>query len=433
VTSSDPFAQLAETVHDAMPRINAPGVALGVLHGGHQRAEGFGVTSVEHPLAVLPETLFQVGSISKTITATAALRLVERGELDLDAPVRTYLPSLRLSDEEVARTVTTRHLLTHAGGWAGDYFDDVGRGADALARMVEVMADLPQLTPLGGTWSYSNSGFYLAGRVIEVAAQAPFETVVRREVFEPLGMESSFYFPDEVMTHRFAVGHRRGTDGVEVARPWELARSAHPAGGVVSSVGDLLRYARLHLAGGVAPGGERLVSPELLAEMHEPRIQIGRESMALAWFVRSFGGERVLLHGGATNGQRALLWLLPGRRFAIAGFVNHDDGNQLLNETFAAAMRLYLGLEEPEPEPQPTDPQAAAEIVGRYTASGAEVELTLEDGELIGRVTLKGGFPRRDSPPPPVQPPPARCAFHRSGSAGGARRAVQRDARRDHP
>jgi CubicO group peptidase (beta-lactamase class C family) len=411
VSGEERFEQLRAVVRDAMQRAHAPGAAIGVLHGDRQDAAGFGVTSLEHPLAVTAETLFQTGSISKTFTATAALCLVERGVLDLDAPVRRYLPDLRLIDDDVAQRVTTRHLLTHTGGWLGDYFDDPGRGEDALTRMVAVLGELPQVTPLGGHWSYSNSGFYLAGRVIEVATDAPFEVVVRREVFEPLGMEMSFYFPEEVMTHRFAVGHRRGTEGTELARPWELARAAHPAGGVISAVGDLLRYARFHLDGGIAPDGRQLIPRELLAAMHQPRIEIGDESMALAWFGRTFGGERVLHHGGATTGQRALLWLVPGRELAIAGFVNHDEGNQVLNESFAAAMQLYLGLEQPDPDPLPTDPAAAAELAGRYTAAAADLELTLDGEDLVLQVTLKGGFPRRDSPPPPVQPDPARMAF----------------------
>ena len=84
------------------------------------------MTNVEHPLPVDADTLFQIGSISKTVTATAAMRLVEAGRLDLDAPLRHYLPELRLADEAVAAAVTAHHLFIHTGGWAGDYFADGG-------------------------------------------------------------------------------------------------------------------------------------------------------------------------------------------------------------------------------------------------------------------------------------------------------------------
>jgi CubicO group peptidase (beta-lactamase class C family) len=158
-------------------------------------------------LEVTPETLFQIGSTTKTLTGTAIMALVERGMLDLDEPVRTYLPDLRLSDEEVARTVTTRHLLTHVGGWVGDVFEDTGGGDDALEKIVERLADAPQLTPLGEVFSYNNSAFYLAGRVVEVLSGKTFEAAAREFVLDPLGMDESFFFPAEVMTRRFAVGH----------------------------------------------------------------------------------------------------------------------------------------------------------------------------------------------------------------------------------
>src|SRR5215203_5680100 len=114
---------LSRTIQASMKRHAVPGVALGIYDGGEELTEGFGVTSAENPLPVDSGTLFQIGSITKTVTATAIVVLAERGMLDLDEPVSTYLPDLRLADEEVARKVarkvTTPHLLTHVGGWVG--------------------------------------------------------------------------------------------------------------------------------------------------------------------------------------------------------------------------------------------------------------------------------------------------------------------------
>src|SRR5262249_27696962 len=163
----------------------------------------------ENPLDVTPDTLFQIGSITKTFTGTAAMRLVGRGDLGLDAPVRTYLPGLTLSGEEVAARGTMRHLLPHPGGLDRAHFAALRAGDDALARMCETFMTLPQLTPLGEIWSYNNAGFYLAGRVIEVLAGKPYELAVHELVIEPLGLEHTFFFADDVMTRRFAVGHLR--------------------------------------------------------------------------------------------------------------------------------------------------------------------------------------------------------------------------------
>ena len=89
--------------------------------------------------------------------------------------------------------MTLRHLFSRTAGWLGDYFDDFGNGDDALARMVAKMADLPQITPLGQYWSYNNAAFYLAGRVLEVVAGKPFETLAKELVLDPLGMNMSFF------------------------------------------------------------------------------------------------------------------------------------------------------------------------------------------------------------------------------------------------
>ena len=153
------FETLCEAAEESLHRLGVPGASIGIEHDGAEDATGFGVTSIEHPLEVDAETLFQIGSITKTMTGTLALQLVEKGELDLDAPIRRYLPTLRLADADVAERVTTRHLLTHTGGWYGDYFADPSRGDDALERILPELAERPQLAPLGQIWSYCNSGF----------------------------------------------------------------------------------------------------------------------------------------------------------------------------------------------------------------------------------------------------------------------------------
>jgi CubicO group peptidase (beta-lactamase class C family) len=139
------------------------------------------------------------------------MRLVEDGRLDLDRPVRRYLPELRLRDEQVAASVTPRHLLTHTAGWTGDYFSDTGRGHDALSRYVAELADVEQLTPPGATYSHCNSGFSLLGRLIEVLIGETYEAAPQRLVLSPLGLERSFLFSEDVMTERFRRGPCRRT------------------------------------------------------------------------------------------------------------------------------------------------------------------------------------------------------------------------------
>jgi CubicO group peptidase (beta-lactamase class C family) len=399
------FDRVCDAVRASMDETQTPGVAVGLLHEGEERVAGFGVTSTENPLEVTPDTLFQIGSITKTFTGTAAMRLVERGDLDLDIPVRTYLPGLKLSDEDVAARVTTRHLLTHTGGWIGDYFDDFGTGDDALARMCESLAMLPQLTPLGEVWSYNNAGFYLAGRVIELIAGKPYETALQELVLEPLGLEHTFFHQDDVMTRRFAVGHLRNDDGPQnVARPWGIGRAHHAAGGIAATVGDLLRYARFHMG-----DGEGALQRATLDEMQTSQLEVGStfEFVGITWSISERTGARLVGHSGGTNGQQSLFFFAPQHDLALAVLTNHQRGSDVAAAARAPALEA-IGACEPEREAVDLD---VDEYLGRYESALIEAELRRDDGTLVLAVAPKGGFPKKESPPPPA-PPPEPVAFY---------------------
>jgi CubicO group peptidase (beta-lactamase class C family) len=406
------FSLLGAQVTEALERYHVPGVAVGVIHEGRNYTAGFGVTNVNHPLEVTPDTLFQVGSTTKTVTATATMRLIERGMLDLNTPLRAYLPELRLADEEVAARVTLRHLFTHTAGWEGDYFDDTGAGDDALAIIVSRMVDLKQLTPLGEVFSYNNAGFYLAGRVIERATGQAYEAAIQDLVLDPLGMARSFFFAESVITDRVAVGHRVNEEDRPVAqREWALARAAHSAGGLISSVEDQLRYAHFHMGDGTAADGTRVLSPASMALMQSPLASAGPsvDALGVTWMLRDVAGTRLVQHGGTTNGQLSAFVMAPAHGFAITVLTNADRGGQLHHDITTWALRHYLGVAEPEPVrlDVPTDNLAA--FAGRYSARGSDLDMTLDDEGLILRVTPRGGFPRKDSPARPA-PPPMRVA-----------------------
>src|SRR5699024_7987546 len=147
-------------------RLGVPGAAGGVYHGGAEHYGFHGVTSVQNPLPVDATTLFQFASTGKTYTATAILALLDRGLVELDAPVRRSVPELRRADVSVAEPATVLQLLNHTAGWSGDYEKDTGTGDDAMERYVAGMADIDQISPLGAVVSYNNAAVSLAGRVI---------------------------------------------------------------------------------------------------------------------------------------------------------------------------------------------------------------------------------------------------------------------------
>ncbi len=393
------FDEIVEAARSSMEELSVPGVAFGVVFEGDEETAALGVTSLENPLDVTPGTLFQIGSITKTFTAAAVMRLVEQGKLALDDPVRAFLPDFRLQDDAAAAGATIRTLLTHTGGWLGDYFDDLGAGEDALTRMMERLADAPQLTPLGEVWSYNNSAFYIAGRVIEVVAGMPFEQAMKELVLDPLGLEHSFFFLDDVMTRRFVVGHEpNDEDETVVARPWGIGRAAHPAGGLVSTVPELLRYARFWIDGG------ELLRPESVSEMLRPQVQVGGniDAVGLAWMLWTREGVDFIGHGGGTKGQISWLGIAPERGFAVVVLTNHRRGDVLTDRVWAKATEKYVGVKEPELEPIAIDPSP---YLGRYESRLADAFLVETDSGIELRIEPRGGFPTPDTPPPP--PPPA--------------------------
>ncbi|MCA9936167.1 MAG: beta-lactamase family protein [Anaerolineales bacterium] len=397
---------LCEVVEETMAAKKVPGVALGVWHQGEMAVAGFGVTNVNHPLPVTPDTLFQVGSITKTFTGTAVMRLVEAGQLNLDATVRHYLPDFRVADAEASANATVRHLLTHTGGWVGDFFHGTGNGADALPRYVADMAGLEQLAPLGTVWSYNNAGFGVAGAIIEKVTGQLYEDALRELVLEPLKLSHSYLYPGDVMVHRFVVGHKLDGDALQVAVPWPLPRYSYPIGGIVCRAEDLLHYARFHLGDGRAPDGARLLTKESLAAMQTPQAAIwDKESRGLTWGLDDTYGPRLVEHGGGTKGQVSRLTLVPQHDFALVVLTNAEHGGAVWQAARRAALQSYLGMDAAPPTPLDAGADELAGFGGWYGRPYADIELGLLGGRLTAQMRYKGSFPTEDVPIPPPPPP----------------------------
>lgn len=406
------FLKLSTFVEQEMARMKVPGTALGVMLGEKDWQAGFGITSIENPLPVTPDTLFQVGSITKTVVATAIIRLVEENKLDLDAPLQAYMPNLRLKDPLVTTKVTLRHILTHTAGWVGDYFNDFGPGPDALRIMVERISELPQLTPVGEIYSYNNAGFYLAGRLIEEVTGKNFERTIQDLVLHPLEMSKSFFFAEDVISYRFVAGHELRDGQVLVCRPWSIGRASFPAGGLISCVPDLLKYARFQMGDGRVRTGQQMISSENMAKLHTPYLaSTGINFIGLSWMMTTIDSVKVIFHGGATNGQETHLMLVPSRQFAICTLSNSNEGGGLCYETYKFALEAFLGIKWPIPERISMTDSQLSPFLGIYDSAMAQCELTTGEGGLVLQVRPKGHFPTPESPPVP-QPPPVRMAFY---------------------
>lgn len=386
---------LGRELSERAERLNVPGAAVGVYLNGEEHYAFHGVTSVDNPLPVDETTLFQFGSTGKTYTATAILRLVEDGKVDLDAPVRTYVPELRLRDADVAEKVTVLQLLNHTAGWDGDYNKNTGEGDDALARYVEGMAHINQVNSLGSVVSYNNASLSLAGRVIEKVTGKTYEQALNDLILAPLGLENTLFFPYDIMTRRFVVGHREQPDGtITVMRPWGMPRGGSPAGGISSTTADQIAWARFHLADGVAKDGTRVLPAERIRSMREPTVEcpgsaLG-DAIGISWILRDEDGVRIVEHGGDTIGQHSEFLMVPERDFAVTVLTNSDGGGPRLNSQMVKwALEAYLGVTEPEPEVIVAEPAKLAEYTGTYETIAVIVEVTAGEGQLVVKPTIK--------------------------------------------
>lgn len=382
-------------VRELATEMEVTGVSAALLHDGEEEFAYHGVTSVENPLPVDEKTLFQFGSTGKTYTATAIMRLVEGGKVELEAPVKKYVPELALKDPEVAETVTVLNLLNHTAGWEGDMFDDTGWGDDALARYVLAMARLDQTNRPGLVVSYNNASLSLAGRIIEKVTGSTFEEAVAELVLRPLGLKNTYFFPNDIMTRRFAVGHNRDEEGkVTVARPWALPRSGNPAGGMSANAGDQLAWAKFHMGDGTGPDGAPILADATLKRMQEPTIEMKGSALGdyigISWLLRDREGLRLVGHGGTTNGQYSEFVMVPERGLALISMTNSGpNGSDLNHQLERWVLERYLGVVEKDPEPVDLAPEALDEYVGRYETVAAISDITRDGSRLLAKVEIK--------------------------------------------
>jgi len=343
---------------DALAReFEVPGASLAIWHKGRLTTCATGVINVNTAVATTPAAIFQIGSITKVLTATLVMQLVEEGRLRLDDAVRRHLPDFALQSTDVARAVTIRQLLTHTSGIDGDFFESTGLGEDKLARYVDACRVLPHLYPPGELFSYCNVGFNLLGRIIELQRGTTWETALGRNLCGRLGENSFVRYPHDTPKYRTAIGHVRTkpTDALTMTPNAYLPLSSAPAGSVVcASATDLILIARTLLEGGVSPAGEQVLSRNTIEQMLTPQVRLPPGSLAdafgLAFMLFDWDHVRVIGHDGATTGQNAYLRIVPGRGTAVALLTNGGFPAELFHALYGEIFGELLGI-RPTPRP----------------------------------------------------------------------------------
>ena len=382
-------------------RHRVPGAVLGVLLDGNTSITAAGVLNVETGVGATPDSLFQIGSITKAYTATLALQLADEGSLDIDVPIAAVLPELRLAEPHATARVTMRHLLTHTSGIEGDHFVDVGRGDDVLERYVRTCAELGFSHPVGATFSYCNTGYVIAGRAIEVLTGLTWDAALRARLLDPLGLTATVTLPEEVLRFRSAYGHT-----VEPEQPVRLApapllpRSCGPAGLIWATAADVLAFARAHMDGFPA------LSDASRAMMRAPQVALPDpwtlgSHWGIGWILYDWDGRRVFGHDGATLGQAAFLRVVPEAGVAIVLLTNGGNAHDLYEELFRELLDELCGLRMPAALAPAVEPPAVAlgELAGLYERVGVRIELADRGGRLAGRLTATGPLAELDDDP----------------------------------
>jgi len=387
------MTDLQSRLDDVIAQHKVPGAVLGILDGDEVTVFASGLANKGAGIETTTDTLFQIGSISKVWTASLVMMLVDDGVLDLDEPVVTYLPEFKVADPDVTAKVTLRDLLSHRSGIGGDHILDTGRGDDTLERYVETCADLGQEHDLGATMSYCNTGYSVAGRVIEKVTGKTWDQVLRERLLAPLGLTHTNTLPEEAIVFRVAAGHVKlpGTDEEQVSPMWVLPRSAGPAGLINSTATDLLTFARLHLDDGRAPDGTQLLSPASVKQMQEAQIEVPDrwtlgDRWGVGWILFDWDGHPGYGHDGSTIGQRAYLRVVPEARLAVTLLTNGGDSGGAFRTLLTEIVRDRAGIEVP---PMPTAPDTPPSIdfskyEGTYGRLNVDVELKREGDGIVG-------------------------------------------------
>ncbi|MGH3147544.1 MAG: serine hydrolase domain-containing protein, partial [Rubrobacter sp.] len=352
------FAAIDEYVEKEMEATRLPGVALGIVRGDEiVHLEGFGEADPSGR-PVTPKTPFIIGSTSKSFTALAIMQLVEAGEVELDAPVRRYIPWFRVADPEASGRITVRHLLNQTSGLSTAsgtaYLYEEDSSDAALEKEVRGLSTVELTAPVGEVYQYSNLNYTTLGLIVQRVSGEPYERYVEEHVLDPLNMNDSFASPLEAERRGLATGHQYWFGRPLPFGGLSYNRAATPAGFISSSAEDMSHYMIAQLDGG-RYGDEELLSQAGIAGLHRPAVETGAaagQSYAMGWMVQEVNGVSTVWHNGSTQDFHANVILAPERGWGIVLLTNGDNLLQMqrIDGIAAGVMSLLVG-DRPPPAP----------------------------------------------------------------------------------
>lgn len=380
---------------------NVPAVSLAVWNNAELNQAASGLLNLETGVEATTDSVFQIGSITKVMTTCLVMQLVDEGRVDLDTPVKHYLHDFMIANAEASEVITVRQLLNHTSGMAGDFFpDDRGHKGNLIARYVDRCNLLPLVHPPGTLYSYSNSAFVIAGRLVEVVRGISWCQAMENYIFKPLGMKHALADPKELIRYRAAMGHLwDGKNWALSPQSW-LSLGMAPCGATPTmSAADLIRFARAHLEDWQPESGTHWLTKSALQLMQCQEISLPNTSQnicryaGLGWGLRRYLREDRLVFGhiGATKGFYASLQICPEKKAAFALLINGVAPaalgaiqNDLLREVFGIEVQAEPSIERLVP---PTSEQQS--VVGRYESMDKLIVIKQEAEQLKAHLVYK--------------------------------------------
>jgi CubicO group peptidase (beta-lactamase class C family) len=342
------------------------------------------------------DTGFLFGSVTKLLTTTLVLQQAERGTVDLDERVVTYLPEFHLTTPLAAEKIRVRNLLTHTNGIDADLFFPDARGRDALKIFLDGLGRCcGALFGPDEYISYSNGGMIVAGRLLEVVTGTSYHDLLKRELYATADMADSCTSAEEAILRSTAVGHFPDPATMSARRTgmFMLPDTWAPAGATpIGTISDLLAFGRTHLAHGVSPLGNRVLSRESTARMQSVSHDMATPNVppiGLGWLLVPFGETTVLSHSGASPGGVAVLAVVPEHDLVFAAFGNDPRAMALHDQILLWLLRQHLHLDVPDLVPGTSPVSDLTPYVGTYRSNQLRVDVSAVDGQLEEKMTYE--------------------------------------------
>lgn len=317
--------EIDQYIRNQMAQKNIVGMAVAIVENGEtDYLKGFGVSNIDKQTTVTSQTIFDLASCSKSFTAMATLLLWYDGKINLDQPLKSYIPEFQTEDVEISDKITVRQLLNQTSGIPGNAAEPQmfhNTFEELIAAMKNVHTDR---TP-GSAFEYSNLNYCLLGALIERVSGQAFEDFIQERIFNPLGMTNTTLKPEIAETLDHASGHQLKL-GKVIVRNIPTYRSAAPAGWVMSCAADMGKWLQVNINEGQL-NNQQVIPAEVIMQMQTPAIDLvkngGKVSYGMGWFVgETTEGEPIIWHGGDTPTFLSEMIILPERNLGIVMLVN---------------------------------------------------------------------------------------------------------------